>query len=153
MNRLLSILLIPLFVLGQSLPHSHAGSGVVEPDDHAGRPHVHLSAGQGNHHEHNVSDGHGHGHDLQDEKASDDSPLTGSLSVPVDHDSDAIYVAQSNSTLGRANVVSPLSFAIICTFVKVFPDRLDRPSLHCSNQISDWSVGLPIYLLVASLLL
>ncbi|TWT97254.1 hypothetical protein [Neorhodopirellula pilleata] len=149
MNRLFSILLIPLFVLGQALPHSHAGSGMVEQDDHAGRPHVHLSSGHS--HDQGHQDGDEHGHDHQDDKASDDSPRTGVLSVPVNHDSDAIYVGQSNITLGRASAVSQLNFANICTFVEVFTDRPDRRSLLGSNQMPDRSAGLPIYLLVASL--
>ena len=148
MNRLLSILLIPFFVLGQTLPHSHAGSGMVEREDHASRPHLHLSSADSHDHDGEVDPGHDHHHGG---KASDESTKTKSLSATLDHDSDAIYVVQSNSTLARSTAFAKLSFVFICTLSEVFADRLDRPCLHRSNQLPDRSAGLPIYLLVASL--
>jgi hypothetical protein len=72
-NRTVSSILILLLLVSQSLfcvPHSHAGSSIVEPDGHAARPHVHL---HGAHH-----------HD------GDDTPSSTGGPVP-DHDSDAVY--------------------------------------------------------------
>ncbi|WP_231603104.1 hypothetical protein [Neorhodopirellula pilleata] len=170
LNRLLSILLIPLFVLGQALPHSHAGSGMVEPEDHANLPHLHLSSGHshghhhGDGHRHGHDDGHGdHGHAHPSDTPTGQSPQAGQspkagespqatfMSTPVDHDSDAVYVAQSNNTLGRASHVLQASFASVGVFVEFPADRHDRQWLHRSNQMPDRSTGLPIYLLVASL--
>lgn len=77
MNRAVSTILIPLLLVSQSLfsvPHSHAGSSIVEPDRHAARPHVHLH--DAHHHDH---------HD-----GSDDAPTSTGEQVP-DHDSDAFY--------------------------------------------------------------
>ena len=77
MNRTVSSILILMLLVSQSLfsvPHSHAGSSIVEPDGHAVRPHFHL-------HGHSHRDHH-HGHD-EDERQSDE--------IPLDHDEDAVY--------------------------------------------------------------
>lgn len=81
MNRAVSTILIPLLLVSQSLfsvPHSHAGSSIVEPDGHSARLHIHL-------HDHAHEDHH-HGH-AADEQSSDEAPLD---HVP-EHDSDAFY--------------------------------------------------------------
>lgn len=78
MNRAVSSILIPLLLVSQSLfsvPHSHAGSSIAEPDGHAARPHVHL---------HDAHHDHGHHED------GDDTPSSTGEQVP-DHDSDAFY--------------------------------------------------------------
>lgn len=79
MNRAVSLILIPLLLVSQSLfsvPHSHAGSSIIEPDGHAARPHVHLHVA---HH----ADG--------DHEDGDNTPSATGEQVP-DHDSDAVYV-------------------------------------------------------------
>lgn len=149
MNRLLSLLLIPFFVLGQALPHSHAGIGVHQPDDHAARPHVHLSGGHSHHHD---CDDHSHSH--ADQVASTnpvDSVQTDVSATPVEHDSDAIYLAQSNSFPVRASAIGQLSFATVGTLVEYLSDRPVPSGVCCSKQSLDRSAGLPIYLLVNSL--
>ena len=78
MNRAVASILIPLLLVSQSLfsvPHSHAGSSIAEPDGHAARPHVHL---HDSHHD------HGHHED------GDDTPSSTGEQVP-DHDSDTVY--------------------------------------------------------------
>jgi hypothetical protein len=114
---------------------------------------LHLSLGHSHdhHHGHGHDEGDDHGHVHPQEKVSDDTPETACLSATFDHDSDAIYIAQTNGTLGRASAVSQLSFASICICVEVVSDHFDRQCLHRSNQIPDQSAGLPIYLLIASL--
>ena len=86
MRRFISLLLIPMFVLGQVLPHSHAGSDIVAPDEHADRPHIHLSV---HHHHHGEHAEHGH-------HGTDDHEHDGDHGTPQDssteHDSDAIYL-------------------------------------------------------------
>ncbi|HIE96890.1 MAG TPA: hypothetical protein EYG03_25950 [Planctomycetes bacterium] len=77
MNRAVSTILIPLLLVSQglfSVPHSHAGTSVAEPDGHAARPHVHLFGAD-----------HHHGHHEDEE-----SPSVPTEQVP-DHDSDAVY--------------------------------------------------------------
>lgn len=72
MNQTISTILIPLLLVSQSLfsvPHSHAGTSVNEPEGHAAKAHVHWSW------EH-------HDADSESSPASDDEH---------DHDSDAIY--------------------------------------------------------------
>ena len=81
MNRAISTILIPLVLVSQSLlsvPHSHAGTSIVEPGSHSARPHFHL-------HDHAHSDHH-HGHD-EGEQPTNDAPLDHA----PDHDSDAFY--------------------------------------------------------------
>ncbi|MCA9212461.1 MAG: hypothetical protein KDB27_05320 [Planctomycetales bacterium] len=76
MNRAISSILIPLLLLSQSLfsvPHSHAGSSIVEPDGHDSRPHVHL-----------------HDTDQHGDHESGSETQSSSEQLP-DHDSDAIY--------------------------------------------------------------
>lgn len=76
MTQVVSSILIPLLLLSQSLfsvPHSHAGSSIVEPDGHDARPHVHL---------HDV---HHHG----DQESGSETQSSSEQSS--DHDSDAIY--------------------------------------------------------------
>jgi hypothetical protein len=144
MRTLLSLLLIPFFVLGQVLPHSHAGTGVNEPDDHAVRPHVHLSIGHSHHH-HDGSDHH------HADVVSEALVAVACLSPRVDHNSDAIYLVPSTSTVGR--VSTALS---IC--VASFPAINDcwgyQPVVALTRRFGvayQRYDGLPIYLLVASL--
>ena len=79
MNRAVSVILIPLLLVMQSLfcvPHSHAGSSIAEPEGHAARPHVHL---------HDADHQHGpHSHHSDGIETPPSTP---------DHDSDAIYAA------------------------------------------------------------
>lgn len=76
MNQAVSTVLIPLLLVSQclfSVPHSHAGTSVNEPDGHAVRAHVHWNWGD---------------HDAD----SDSSP------TPDDdheHDSDAVYTGDT----------------------------------------------------------
>tara|TARA_R110002074_G_scaffold214998_3_gene384909 strand:- start:2122 stop:2745 length:624 start_codon:yes stop_codon:yes gene_type:complete len=96
MNRFLLLLLIPFLVLGQCLPHSHAGSGAVDSDGHALRPHVHLHG-----HAHNDVHVHDDHHEHADEGEST-SP-SDSLAPAAEHDSDAVYSAASGQLLTRTS--------------------------------------------------
>ena len=76
MNLAVSIILIPLLLVSQSLfsiAHSHTGTSVAEPDGHAARPHVHLPDAD---HDHDR-----HGNETQ--------PWT--VQQVPDHDSNAVY--------------------------------------------------------------
>jgi hypothetical protein len=111
MNRVVALLLIPIFMLGQAWPHSHAGMTGIDSDEHASRPHIHFSTSS--HHEddhHHSSDNHGHaagahqhcdgtqyethcGHQVADTHRNV-APL-------IDHDSDAVYFAAGTSITPR----------------------------------------------------
>lgn len=150
MRRFVSLLLIPMFVLGQALPHSHAGTGVGVPGDHSHRPHVHLGVD-----EHHHCDHHGHHHDDADEHGhpsqGDVAGAPNGLSIPLDHDSDAVYLPATDWTLNR--VVS-LQFDVTSTFVSIdgCPGLLTSQSTSLvAAHPPDRSSPLPIYLLTASL--
>lgn len=140
MARLLSILLIPFFVLGPALPHSHAGSGVVTPDGHELHPHVHLHGHD--HHAHVKSNDH-----HVDGEASGDGVLDSS----DEHDSDAIYLGSLESSLSRSvgNRRADLGGAQWVSTCVLYRTglgsafRIDDPPDHCRT--------LPIYLLTRCL--
>ncbi|EGF24907.1 hypothetical protein RBWH47_01611 [Rhodopirellula baltica WH47] len=83
-------------MLGQCLPHSHAGSGAVDSDGHALRPHEHLHG-----HAHNDVHVHDDHHEHADEGEST-SP-SDSLAPAAEHDSDAVYSAASGQLLTRTS--------------------------------------------------
>lgn len=153
MNRLVSPLLIFSLLLVQSLPHSHAGSGVAQPDDHGSRPHIHLSLD---------SHSHGHSHDEHQDEAhchQDSSDHSGELAQDGasdlycvnGHDSDAVYLAGSTLSLHRLSANGfPSHFTSL---------HGDLPERFCIGRTSEGEAyappirhrPLPIYLLVASL--
>jgi hypothetical protein len=149
-NRLLSLLLIPMFVLGQMMPHSHAGSGMVEPDDHASRPHVHLSVDHSHHHgdDHDHADGE-HNDDAVNNEA--DSHGNTGYSLPREHDADAIYLGHSIALVARSAAPHPVDFSD-CGWAEEYQrdPRASLPEILRSTAPERYG-GLPIYLLVASL--
>ena len=90
MRRIVSLLLILLVLVSQSFcaVHSHAGTSVVEPKGHSARPHVHLHGGKHHHGQHSHRD-----HD--EDGSREESPTTPSEQGPVDHDSDALYISET----------------------------------------------------------
>lgn len=78
MHRLFALLIIPFLAVGQAYPHSHGGS--CAQGDHTARPHVHIGHGT---HDHDDHQHHDHQGGESDGTTSD---------LPIDHDSDAIYV-------------------------------------------------------------
>ena len=142
MNRIVSFLLIPFFLLGQ-LPHSHAWSGVAEAKEHASRPHVHLH-------------GHSHAHDRSDHDHASSEGNTKSRVVkflsPPDHDSDAVYLGPSRqipppcpSIAVDVLLGSWISFPRRVIVGEQFRYYIADPPESCAR--------LPIYLLKSSLLL
>lgn len=82
MQRTISTILVLLLLVSQSLlsvPHTHTGTSIDEPDGHTSRPHVHLHGVD--HHHHPVND-----EDSPSKPIHDDS----------DHDSDAVYVTDAS---------------------------------------------------------
>ena len=151
MNRIVSLLLIPMFMLGHVLSHSHAGSGVVEPGGHMARAHVHISGGHQHEHDGHSHDGYDHQHHDAGNPADEDRSETAriaTLSVPVEHDSDAVYLIETEWTVGRTVAVQQVdsvafAFAPPTTCHARLGSRLVEPP--------DRYTGLPIYLLTASL--
>lgn len=110
MQRVLSLLLIFLLLVSQSfisVPHTHAGTSLVEPEAHAATPHVHLN-----------NSGHSHTHHHQQ---SDETESTApEAEQSPDHDSDAIYSTEIQ--LLRANKVSKVVPVELAVFLCVIDD-------------------------------
>ncbi len=172
MRSLVSLLLIPLAVLGQCLSHAHLGIGAHSLDDHSSRPHIHLSGG----HLHNsLDDDHhdgDHHHDgLVDEEQGDHHIDIGDanfelpqwvqpsvapcsdFAVPTDHDSDAIYFADPSCAVKLADSVA-YDDLMDFGWGRSTPFVLGNAGIR--NRIShppDRFASLPIFLTVNSLLL
>lgn len=107
MCRWVSLVLIPLLLVGQSfgMAHTHQGTGVAEPKDHAARPHFHTHGGNGRrHHHHHHSYGNTTANGLGRVKhrhhgEAHESPEAASWRSAADHDDDAVYVSTA-VTLG-----------------------------------------------------
>lgn len=134
MRRLISLLLIPLVVVSQSvsmLAHDHAGQGASTPSEHASRPHFHTHAGNGHHHHHihrlDVA------HDLQDTTRF-------LISAADPHESDAIYVSTSTPFLiqrqSGAECATWLQQPTVCMSVMSALDLVEMPYSHCSGFFS-----------------
>lgn len=145
MTRLLAILLVPFFVVGNSFAHSHVDA--AQTSSVASRAHVHV----GGAHEHH----HGHSHhrheDRQHEDRHDNARATCPQATPVDHDADAVYLTtpeyiRSTSPDASAEQTSLSSDPLVgsdCYHSCLFRSfELDR---------SASSSGPPLYLLHAAL--
>ncbi len=149
MRGILSLLLILLIVLGQGLSHSHAGTGVAEPTDHAARPHIHLSVGHSHHHHHDGNDHHDH--DDVSELEDVTTVALGWVSDVVDHDGDAIYLAQSASTLSRVSKSLSTGAASISATLTRWTLPPNPSAVPHHRHVVHESDGRHIYLLVESL--
>lgn len=154
MRRFVSLLLIPLYLIGAPMPHSHCGTGVVEPNNHATQPHLHLAGGHDHSHSHSASHGHQHSAAL-DHHDDEDSGSTGSepsVTPRTDHDADALYLTDQTSD-GRRHVVEPPTGAFALQAIVVDDDRLGRQKAHFkwAWPPPDADGGLPIYLRISSL--
>ncbi len=106
MRHLACLLLIGLlFVQRTALPHSHAGSAVVEPGGHDLRPHIHLTH-DGHERYAGRRDGRAHAHrgvDQRDDRGGD--RIAGWRHALIsDHDRDAVYL----NVGGTTGLVGPL---------------------------------------------
>jgi hypothetical protein len=146
MARLVSLLLVPFFVLGQALPHSHAGTGMFEPDGHSIRAHIHVAGGH--HHDH---DGDEHHHVDQSDATGSRTARSTAFSAATDHDSDAFYLAETNWTASRT-VATPQIDSAVLVWTSFVPsvERAAHEGSRFGNP-PDRYAGLPIYLLTASL--
>jgi hypothetical protein len=150
MNRLIAILLMPLFVVGNSLAHSHSTAAHQSPGE--GRAHFHVGSApqQGHHnhdsHEHANHDHHDHDGDDHDSDEHESAPV-----APAEHDSDAVYVATTDFVFTACDRISieidahAFVGTVVCLLTDFRPSVLrDRPPLATTTQ-------LPLYLLHAAL--
>jgi hypothetical protein len=168
MRSLVSLLLIALAVPGQCLPHSHMVFGAHSLDDHSSRPHIHLSGGHqhnqldddhhdgDHHHDGLVDEGEHHlgigdaNFELPQSVETDVVPFL--VTVPTDHDSDAIYFADPSCALKLADSVP--HDLVDFGWSRHAPFALGNAGIR--NRIShppDRFASLPIFLTVSSLLL
>jgi hypothetical protein len=143
MNRLVTILLIPFLLVGNAFAHSH-GAAACQSANY-GRAHIHVaSAPHHGHHSHD-SDGHHHGHGHESDEDE-------SVAVrPVEHDSDAIYLASADDAFTPTNRVS-FELGCSCFFdapLCIVDDPRPPAALSCAPTAS--SSELPLYLLHAAL--
>jgi hypothetical protein len=152
MHQLLAILLMPVFVVGNSLAHSH--STATHRSASESRTHFHVGSAQEHGHHHHGSHQHvkhdHHGHDHHGHDHATDSPETTPV-APVEHDSDAVYIDVSDfvyTAFDRHPIeieACPFFKTRSCLLTVFRPSMLrDRPPLATTSQ-------LPIYLLHAAL--
>lgn len=158
MRRVISLLLMPFCLIGQGVPHTHWGTGVCEPHDHASRSHVHLHGA--------VQDNHSHGHHAHhhganiaahhhDDDDAETLPTLPAFTTIADHDADAFYVNGNTPTNGRrpADQIASTDDLAASVFSHT---RLTDP--HCARLGRCFGVAppgsaghLPLYLANASL--
>ena len=155
MKRIIAASLIPILLLGNLVPHAHGASISSIPDDHSARAHIHLS----------VQPEHGHDHSAKNESRdetgetevahqheSDSEDGQASSRAPIDHDSTALYILNSDeftSTTPVTRVVldTPL-VSVLCTP----PGISFGGTSHREHSLSLLAhEGPPIYLLDAAL--
>lgn len=144
MHRLITLLLIPIFLLGRPMPHSHAGTGIAEPNGHNLRPHIHLH-----------SDHHWHDHDHQSHDRSSDKAGEQEHSVDLllvaEHDADAVYFVSETCSEWKQSGASIVQTLGVTSFNVVPARRPERECRYHQWHPPDFSGELPIYLLTASL--
>ncbi len=154
LHRLLAILLVPFFVVGNSFAHSHDSAAHSSPSP--SRTHFHL--GDDSHHGHHHRESHGHSHDRHgcdhthghrhDHETDESQTVT---TTPVDHDSDAIYVAAGDFWFSPPEHGPQASgtYAVV-TFVSDYVPIIQPPFRRDLRRHSlAW--GPPLYLLHAVL--
>ncbi len=150
MYRLLAILLMPFFVVGNSLAHSH--DSATHPSQSQGRAHFHVGSIPQHGHEHyshgHSHHGHSHGHDHEHE--NDDSPHA-PVKTPDDHDSDAVYVVAADFAVS----ISDRTLIEVGQYAapEILEDFLPaiRPLEGRDRRIRSTTPELPLYLLHAAL--
>jgi uncharacterized protein involved in copper resistance len=156
MNRLLTLLLIPLLTVGNPFSHSHDCD--TDSDRREGRPHIHLTGHHAHshhghtyharlHHGHGNSSGHVHHH----ASAIDTDDACSRLHTPEEHDSDAVYVASVDYLLTSAtcSAVASVDVAPCDDFGLMNANRALPIRLDCRGDT--YASGPPLFLLHAAL--
>ncbi len=142
MSRVVALLLIPLCLLGQPMPHAHSVAEHDQRSKHDGRAHIHL--GHSHHHGHHAhGDHHHHG---------DEAPLQSVSELP-EHDADAIFLGDfhASGSLKKVDVPQcPLMTALLWSWLTPILVDVDQ---HSSYVLSppDPLGGTPVYLKTTSL--
>ena len=143
MQRAVSLLLIFLLLVSQSLvsvPHTHAGTSLVEPDGHASIPHVHL----------NHSDHHHAHHHPQDEETQ---PTVCVPEPSPDHDSDAIYSTEIQlSRASKVLKVIPVELALFLSVIDDGSTAISESRTHTHSRVAQkHRQKCPLFLLKQSI--
>ncbi len=148
MYRLLVILLLPFFVVGNSLAHSHGSAAHPSPSE--GRAHFHFVSAHQHVHDHH-SHGHSHHRHSHDHDQKSEDSKAAPIEQPIDHDSDAVYIAALDfmATTSDRTLIEARSFCVVEAvedyFARIRPSiRRDHPQLATTTE-------LPLYLLHAAL--
>ncbi|MCU0718151.1 MAG: hypothetical protein MUC83_00490 [Pirellula sp.] len=140
-TKILTILLIPLLVLGNSFAHVPCGAAHSSQDDN--RTHFHVGFGSNHAHDgHEHSHAHG-SHSHGDHDHDNESPA----SKPNDHDSDAIYLVVPEGEFSTPNCVTiDLDASSVFGHVST---RLAKPQVCLDRCVETFSRfhGPPLYLL------
>lgn len=131
-TKILTLLLVPLLVLGHSFAHVPCGAARASQEDN--RTHFHVKFGTNHDHSHD----HGHDH----ESPSDE---------PHEHDSDAIYLIVPDGEFSTPNAVT-----IDCTAASIFGHLIaydSKPTLCMNRCIAALNRihGPPLYLLCCAI--
>jgi len=149
MRTFISLLLVPFFLLGQGLPHSHAGTGVEQPSDHSQRLHVHVPGGHS--HDHHYA-GEEHHQDYDAGRCGSKNVNEGGFDgLPIDHDADAIYLAALTSLVGRVVAGDQIDVSRYAVVIDCWLESEIQPKPAGRIEPPERYAGVPIYLLVASL--
>jgi len=137
LRRIVCLLLVPALLASQTemcFAHVHIGS---EAEDHAARPHVHLSNHSHGHHSH-AHRSHHHDdhrgeceHSVELQSLDANSKLTFGTSCPTDHDSDAVYFGEQDTILhhfGKITFERSSDRSSDCSLV--FVPRMAKPGFR-----------------------
>jgi len=112
MQRLLVILLLPFFVVGNTFAYAHCTTAHSSPSHCRAHIHIGNSSQHGHeHHGHQQAESHAHTHTGHDHERYDHENHASQPSIfkgPVDHDSDAVYVVAVDLWISSINVGSLL---------------------------------------------
>lgn len=155
-RRFLCLSLIPLILANQGLcmAHAHHGNDMAEPEHQAQRPHIHIGG-----HGEDVSTAHHSDHSHSDHprhvRGSDeyDAALPSAV-VPVgEHDSDAVYCAESVNLARVAESVLPAKNVTVSVIFHVAHQSEGLPRLGRlpGQPPSLFVAACPIYLRTLSL--
>jgi len=138
------LLISSLLQHGVAVPHTHEGSGIHDPAEHASHPHFHLSG-----HSHHVG-AHGAAHRATPAHAAEHAGEFG-RAASCDHDQDAVYVSASSTVnaVERSTVSLPPMQGLV-TMIDTLSDT--RSVADCARSPGRYGDRVPIFLASTRLL-
>lgn len=151
-RRFFLFLLVVLTLANQSLCLAHVQHehGTGDPEGHDSRPHVHLG-GHKHHHDSPGHDHHSHGSDSSPKNSSERVPKS-PCSCPLgDHDSDAVYVGESEALVLSCDSANVLNDKQVVAGLAIVPAEHRGDELLHAQPLGGQSFFLddgtcPIYL-------